>query len=295
VCTVQAPQLPGHVRLEAYVDTEGGRSGQLYTIASEVEDGTLLVLLPGVYRARSLFGDCDEMDMDEDQGGLAGNVLCVGLGKVTLYKEDHYHPSSMLVHVVEQAKVCMINVRIEPWCGMGLSTPCVEIDAGGALRLLNCSIGPRTRFSKATVDPTWELGGAETNELVSVGHDGAFCAENTRFGPSTCSAVRLEGHCTVTLHRCTFIGTGRGTKVQRVDRDLGTGPNHPEGRWPAIAVSHAAVLHVNECIFGGNMGHPMQWATKNEQDGTVETGQCVPDPDLRAGGGWGGGGGGGSR
>ena len=56
-----------------------------------------------------------------------------------------------------------------------------------------------------------------------------------------------------------------------MNRITGQGPCPPEGRWPAIAVSHAAFLTLTECVFEGNCGHPVQWTNLAEQDGTTGT------------------------
>jgi len=160
------------------------------------------VLLPGVYCAAAIFaeelGDCD--------------VLVLGLGNVIIFSDDDNDESGL--SLTEGGCACFVNVRFE---ARGAHPPsCAEIQAGGALRLVDCSIGPlrKLKCPDRYCGEDFDQGLGETYELITVTDGGVLCAELCRFGPSTRSAVFLQGPCAVVLRLCMLSGNGRGEKVR---------------------------------------------------------------------------------
>lgn len=235
-------------------------------------EGDVLVLLPGQYRARSIVGA--DRDVDQD-------LLIVGVGTVVLYVDEWSNDvTSPILGVTTPARICIINCCLEVRCET--RCPCIEIVDGGAVRLYGCIVRPRPKHEcehRGEVSCNFEKGGAETVELIAVGHRCVLLAEHTTFGPSTRSAIALEGQVAVTLKHCQFRETGRGDKVQRINYELDSGPSVPEGRYPAIAVSYAAKLGIEDCVFVGNVGHPLQWASLHAQTGTVGGGPIAESPE----------------
>mmetsp|Transcript_29253 Transcript_29253/g.59318 ORF Transcript_29253/g.59318 Transcript_29253/m.59318 type:complete len:245 (-) Transcript_29253:1037-1771(-) len=110
----------------------------------------------------------------------------------------------------------------------------------------------------------------QTEDCVKVLHRGYLLAEKSDFGPSSCGGIATDGKCTVILRQCVIEGTGRG---EDPDKDTDTSWADEivtQGEHPAISLSYACDLCLDQCTIRNNYGYAIQWADVDEENGTTD-------------------------
>lgn len=264
-------KLPDYLVLTRYDPAESEEDDE-YGIDCAIMGGDLVLLLPGCdYRASSV------IQRGNGDGDINGDVIVVGLGSAPCFggkavvKLFNDSEDCRIATAKEGSRLCVVNLRIEVRATS--YEGCLVAEEGSAIRLLNCDIGPQDKEDlphDGMFGGCFEVGGVETSDLIDVDHGSTLLAEGCIIGPSTQSGIILRGKCTATLRACLLTGAGRGDKIQRIDRIKGVSPINIEGRCPAIAISFAANIRLEEVSLVSNYGYPLQWANADEEEGKVD-------------------------
>lgn len=212
-----------------------------------VKDGDFVIVLAGRYKGARLFGR-----------SFSGNNLILG---ITRPNDDDSMAIVRAPNLECQGKSFVGNFYLEacPQTRDSIFT------VTGSLRIAKCLL-----FPDGAVDPNGiDFDGKESGNLVHVAHGGGLLVESSIVGHSTRSSLYCEGRCTIHLDDVDFVGSGRGDTYRRFSKANGRFPDPLQGFSPAIAVSYASTITATCCLFEGNYGYPIQFASAAEETGST--------------------------